>query len=153
MGICLFITILLISDTSLNLDACSCHLPYFLQHKSAEVSIVTNVFVPTLIWLEGFYDFNDPFCMLFFYPGLFALPNKGSLFAYNVETVLRNYFLTQASSWLFKLHFKQWLNAHFVPWSNDLIPAFWKTVAIYCNESADVNLKDRNLIQIYTLSP
>lgn len=66
--------------------------------------------------------------------------------------MLRNYFLTQASSWLFKLHFKQRLNAHFVPWSNDLILAFWKTVAIYGNESANVNLKDRNLTQIYTLS-
>lgn len=50
-----------------------------ISYKSAEVSIVTNVFVPTLIWLEGFYGFNNPFCMLYFYPGLFAPPNKGSL--------------------------------------------------------------------------
>ena len=45
----MLVSILLISDTSLISDACSCHLPYFLQHKSAEVSIVTNAYVPILI--------------------------------------------------------------------------------------------------------
>jgi len=79
LGTCLFLTTLLISDTSLFSDACGCRLPYFLQRKSAEVSTVTNVLVPILIQLEGFYGHNNPFCTLSFQPEPFALPDKGSL--------------------------------------------------------------------------